>query len=572
MRNSERKLNKALDYLKNLKLGDAVYNSKIQRLYLQIFESKNLILEIERFADAYSFDQNTPENGFFSVIDIFLIAMSRALKACDKPSGIWRLFMTKNRQIRNLQTHTEILDNFIKMFRTLIEINAKSSGSKSLINDTGNYDNLITKTYNDINIASFYGQNIGFHHTSPTRFQSRFLTIAIASFAEFYYSNRNIFVRLLGIPLSFLKFTIWPEECGRRSEQLIRNSDVDFFSFGMQAFTMKISCFIQNFLSHRLQVNKMIKISPEPIQIESTKFNGKIEIPIPSSHINVRPIPCHLLSAKARDGMVGERSKNEPSKYLIIHTHGGGFYTHTTESHEVYLREWAVKLDVPILSIEYSLAPNAPFPRALEEIFYVYCWALKSGKLLGTTAEKILLVGDSAGANLNTAMMIKCIENGVKVPQCMLSIYGLFLSNYSAIPSMMMGYMDVFLTYAHLMRIFKTYAGHFKIQKRTGKMPIALKTEFSDVIPKNHLMSPIFASKEILSQFPSVVLLTTVLDPCMDENIEMAKKLRAAGVNIKLTVLHDLVHGFLHLVRICKRSSAGSATCVKHMKELLAIE
>ena len=63
-------------------------------------------------------------------------------------------------------------------------------------------------------------------------------------------------------------------------------------------------------------------------------------------------------------------------------------------------------------------------------------------------------------------------------------------------------------------------------------------------------MSPIFASKEILRQFPSVVLLTTTLDPCLDENVEMAKKLKAAGVDIKLTVLHDLVHGFLHLIRV----------------------
>jgi hypothetical protein len=91
----------------------------------------------------------------------------------------------------------------------------------------------------------------------------------------------------------------------------------------MRGFTMNISVFIQNFLSHRLAVNKMIKISTEPIRIESTKFDGKVDIPVPSSHAGVRPIPCRLLSATARDGMVGERSKTEPSKYLVIHTHGG---------------------------------------------------------------------------------------------------------------------------------------------------------------------------------------------------------------------------------------------------------
>jgi hypothetical protein len=91
----------------------------------------------------------------------------------------------------------------------------------------------------------------------------------------------------------------------------------------MQGFTLQISIFIQNFLSHRLQVNKMLKISPEPIQLDSTKINGKVDIAIPSSHVGVRPIPCRLLSAKARLGMVGEKSNVEPSKYLVIHTHGG---------------------------------------------------------------------------------------------------------------------------------------------------------------------------------------------------------------------------------------------------------
>jgi hypothetical protein len=97
---SEQKITKSLEFIKNLKLGDATYNSKIQHLYLQILESKNLILEIESFADAYSFDQFTPENGFRSIIEIYFIAIAQALEACDKPKGIRKFFMTRSRQIK----------------------------------------------------------------------------------------------------------------------------------------------------------------------------------------------------------------------------------------------------------------------------------------------------------------------------------------------------------------------------------------------------------------------------------------------------------------------------------------
>lgn len=93
-------LNKSLDYLKNLKLGDAEYNSKIQKLYMQIYESKKLIVEIDKFADEYTFEQQR-ECGFRSIIKVYLIAVKKALAACDRPSWIWRpFFFSHSRQLK----------------------------------------------------------------------------------------------------------------------------------------------------------------------------------------------------------------------------------------------------------------------------------------------------------------------------------------------------------------------------------------------------------------------------------------------------------------------------------------
>jgi hypothetical protein len=46
----------------------------------------------------------------------------------------------------------------------------------------------------------------------------------------------------------------------------------------------------------------------------------------------------------------------------------------TSKSHATYLKQWAVEWDMPIISIDYSLAPDAPYPRALEEVLYAYAW------------------------------------------------------------------------------------------------------------------------------------------------------------------------------------------------------
>lgn len=67
----------------------------------------------------------------------------------------------------------------------------------------------------------------------------------------------------------------------------------------------------------------------------------------------------------------------------------------------MYLRVWARELRVPIVSVDYSLAPEAPFPRALEECFFAYAWVLKNAGKLGTTAEFVCLAGDSAGKAIN---------------------------------------------------------------------------------------------------------------------------------------------------------------------------
>ena len=63
----------------------------------------------------------------------------------------------------------------------------------------------------------------------------------------------------------------------------------------------------------------------------------------------------------------------------------------------MYLRYWAKELQMPILSIDYSLAPKAPYPQAVNEVYFAYIWALKHLDQLGSTGEKICFSGDSAG-------------------------------------------------------------------------------------------------------------------------------------------------------------------------------
>lgn len=129
----------------------------------------------------------------------------------------------------------------------------------------------------------------------------------------------------------------------------------------------------------------------------------------------------HLKGELARlssslESMLG-RGVSPPAAGLILHIHGGGFISQSSLSHSVYTREWAAMLpDAVILSVDYSLAPEAQFPVALNEAVHAYGWALANGAAIGTTASSVVVAGDSAGGNLAVALCLKAQELGMRPP------------------------------------------------------------------------------------------------------------------------------------------------------------
>ena len=215
----------------------------------------------------------------------------------------------------------------------------------------------------------------------------------------------------------------------------------------------------------------------------------------------------------------------------------------------MYLREWASKLDVPILSIDYSLSPKAPYPCAIEEVFYVYCWALNNLNLLGTTGENIVFVGDSAGANLVISCIIKCIEMGIKRPKALFCIYAAVMLDHVMTPSRFLGLFDIILPYKIYLRCFNAYNNKSNKQKvlKNREIPKLPNDEFDRPFPKDYLMTPHRTPEEILGKFPTTRILSTNLDPCLDESVEFAKRLKSCEVKVQFEVLEGLNHGFLHL-------------------------
>lgn len=256
---------------------------------------------------------------------------------------------------------------------------------------------------------------------------------------------------------------------------------------------------LSNCLGDPVETNLEISIPPTKLQIPTSSQRGVITILPPTEYVGIKPIMVRLISHKVRSGSVGSGHGNPTtsgqrsptrlygnkvegmSKHLIIHCHGGGFVAQSSNSHLVYLKHWARGLGVPILSVDYSLAPEAPYPRydnhfmstilmnsadelifchrAVHEVFYAYVWCLKNAHLLGSTAERIVVVGDSAGGLLLSGVLLLCIELGIRVPDGALLVYTPFLMEPAITPARLLSLADPLIPYPALAACMGAYLG-----------------------------------------------------------------------------------------------------------------
>lgn len=229
------------------------------------------------------------------------------------------------------------------------------------------------------------------------------------------------------------------------------------------------------------------------------------------------------------------------------------------------MRQWAKEINAPILSIDYSLAPQAPFPRAIEEIFYAYCWTLENLSILGTTGERIVFAGDSAGSNLISSLVVKLIDEGIPLPHGIVNIYGLFNVSFTISPSCCLSIIDPILPFAIVSNLLKSYAIDQKASSKldSNENIVSEKTnedvpeKFDFVFQKSTYLSPYQASDEILRQFPPTRFVMGILDPIGDDSVQFAKKLRGLDVDVDLNVLGGLYHGFLYFIQVNNKQILG---------------
>ncbi|KTF83388.1 hypothetical protein cypCar_00006661 [Cyprinus carpio] len=419
----------------------------------------------------FDLDAQTPGNGYRTLVKVVLSCVTHILqKARYIASNCSGAFFRMDHNMAEMEAYCSALCQ-LRALLYLAQILLHDNAHGQLYSqEEGGLKDRFVQEYISMHKACFYGRCLGFQTA----------VISMVSFGENYKKKQTG----LGIAaLSFFtsgKYMVDPELRGTEFERITQNLDTQFWKTFWNLTETELLSSLTRIASTVVQVNVILIIPAVNLNLPlASDPSLSVSVNPPVAHWGPGPVKVRLISHTLRQGQDSaellalshpegpqlslpggfSRQTAPLSPGLLIHFHGGGFVAQTSKSHENYLKSWSKELNVPVLSVDYSLAPEAPFPRALEECFYAYCWALKNCHLLGSTAERVCLVGESAGGNLCITVSMRAMSHGVRVPDGIVAAYPATLLTTDASPSRLLTLIDPLLPLSVLYKCIDAYAG-----------------------------------------------------------------------------------------------------------------
>ena len=217
---------------------------------------------------------------------------------------------------------------------------------------------------------------------------------------------------------------------------------------------------------------------------------------------------------------------------LLVYFHGGGWVIGDLKTHDSPCRFLAAHSGAQVLSIDYRLAPEHPFPAAAEDAFAAYAWASANAERFGTEPARIGVGGDSAGGNLAAAVCLMARDADVPPPAMQLLIYPV-TETERELPSR------------------QTFRDGFILTRRDMAY-----YEDRYLPPGSDRSDPRVAVLQVedLSGLPPAYVAIAGFDPLRDEGDAYAERLREAGVQVALRRHPGLVHTFINLTSVSPTS------------------
>lgn len=224
---------------------------------------------------------------------------------------------------------------------------------------------------------------------------------------------------------------------------------------------------------------------------------------------------------------------------VILYLHGGGFVLGDAEAYSRQSARIALECNALVAFLDYRLAPEHPFPAALEDTLLAADWIAANASSIGADPKRFMLMGDSAGANLSMAVLLH--DRPTRRFACACLLYPLVDARpYLGLAPRSES--DALFATGHYLEFAETeyFAGAYLPDKALAMDP---------------RVSPALASD--LGGLPPILLYGAEYDILRDQGRDFADQLRAGGNDVSYRCFDGLIHNFMQHSGISRRSDAA---------------
>jgi acetyl esterase len=234
----------------------------------------------------------------------------------------------------------------------------------------------------------------------------------------------------------------------------------------------------------------------------------------------------------------------------LVYYHGGGWVIGDLDSHDSLCRRFCAGAGVVVVSVDYRLAPEHPYPAATDDAWAALQWVHANAGDLGIDAERVAIGGDSAGGNLAALMALRARDEGGPAVALQVLIYPAtdLVMEHPSITANGEGY---FLTHASML----WFAGHY------------LGAYGEHGAATDAAVSPLRADR--LAGVAPARVITAEFDPLRDEGDAYAARLADEGVEVEHDTNPGMIHGFFQMAPLAPSCSAAVDRAVDHVKRAI---
>lgn len=288
---------------------------------------------------------------------------------------------------------------------------------------------------------------------------------------------------------------------------------------------------------------KMHQMTPEQARAQYVQMRDLVDPPIGELG-DMRDIaipgPAGTIPARLYDA----KASREPGP-AVVFFHGGGFTVGDLDTHASFTAEVARTLDLPLIAVDYRLAPEAKWPAGPDDAEAAARWVAGSPTELGRAVTSLVLMGDSAGGNLTILTAIALRDAPAAVP--VVAQVPIYPATDSSKP------------YAS----FDEFAdGGFLLTRDS----LQWFNDHYGADPDHPRTSPLASD---LSRLPPALVVTAGLDPIRDQGRAYAAALALAGVPVTFREMVGTIHGFITLRQAIPSAQGDVATMLALAKPMI---